>query len=107
MADKKQSAPVSEWGRYMKSKLVFARLAGLLSCLICAAALVLLYFKIVDKWMCIILVTFSMAGIFISNSFLQNVKRGRAWQIVNLVISLVCYVAVITFITIAFMEGVI
>ncbi|MBQ8444750.1 MAG: hypothetical protein IJX25_05310 [Clostridia bacterium] len=105
MENRRPSAPVREWGRYMKSKLAFARLAGLFFCLVCAGSLALLYFKIFDQWMCIIMVSFSMACIFIANSFLQSVKTGRTWQVVNLILSAICYVAVITFVTIGFIEG--
>jgi len=105
MANKKQSAPLKEYGRYMKSKMFFARIMGLIFCLVCAGALTLLYFKIFDRWMTMVVIAFSMACIFIANSFLQTVKVGRAWQVVNLLLAFVCYAAVITFVTMGFIEG--
>lgn len=94
--------------KYMKRSLVFSRLMGLIFCLICAGALALMYFKVFDQWMCMIVVSFSMAGIFICNSYLQSIKsakNGRTWQVVNLLLAFLCYCAVITFVTIAFVNG--
>ena len=103
--DKKVSPKVSQWGKTLKKKMVFSRLAGLLFCLLCLGSLALMYFKIIDRWMCLIMISFLMACIFISNSYLQGAKLGRKWQAINLFLALICYAAVITFITIAFMKG--
>lgn len=105
MDKNKQTAPIKEFGRYMKTKMFFARIMGLIFCLVCAGALALLYFKIVDKWTIIVIITFAMACIFMSNSFLQTVKAGRGWQVFNLLLAFVCYAAVITFVTIGILEG--
>lgn len=105
MENKKVSAPMQAWGKHMKGKMVFARLMGFISCLACVGALALLYFKLLDRWTCMVLISFAMATIFIANSYLQSVKTGRTWQVVNLVISFVFYAAVITFVTIGFVEG--
>ena len=94
--------------KYMKRSLIFSRIMGIVFCLIAAGTLALLYFNIFDQWMCMITLSFSMAGIFISNSSLQNIRsieKGRTWQIINLILAFVCYCAVITFVTMGFLNG--
>lgn len=106
MAKKNVSPAVRAWGKYMKGKLVFARLMGLIFCLVCAGTLALLYFNVFDTpWIPMIMIAFSMACIFISNSFLQGTRKGKSWQAVNLGFSIVCYLAVITFVVLGFVDG--
>ena len=106
MEKKKTNPAVQEWGRYMKTKMFFARIIGIIFCAVCIAALALLYLKVFTSyWTPVLMITFSMAFIFVANSFLQNVKRGKTWQTVNLVLGLICFVAVITFIVIAYVRG--
>ena len=105
MEEQKQSAPIRAYNKYLKSKLFFSRIMGLIFCLICAGALTLMYFKILDKWITMVVIAFAMACIFIANSFLQNVKAGRKWQVINLILALVCYAGVVTFVTLGFIEG--
>ncbi|MBE7074197.1 MAG: hypothetical protein E7379_03815 [Clostridiales bacterium] len=105
MENKKVSGPVQEWGRYMKSKMRFARFMGFLFCLVVLGALALLYFEMLDRWTCMILLCFSMATIFMSNSYLQGIKVGKRWQVVNLILAFVFYIAVITLVTLAIVEG--
>ena len=104
--EKKNTSPeLKEIARYMKRNLVYSRIMGVLFCLLCAAALAFLYFKVFDPWTCMMVVSFALAGIFISNAQLQGIKVGRRWQVVNLVIAFVCYAAVIVFVVIGFVNG--
>ncbi|MBO5394792.1 MAG: hypothetical protein J6A28_02680 [Clostridia bacterium] len=102
------NSQLKDVAKYMRRSLIVSRIMGLLFCLVCAGALTLMYFKIFDQWMCMIVVSFSMAGIFICNSYLQSikcVKNGRTWQIVNLILAFLCYCAVIVFVVICFVNG--
>lgn len=102
---KNMNNELQQVAKYMKRQLVFSRIIGTLFCLMCAATLALMYFEIFDHWTCMMIISFSLAGVFISNSYLQGIKSSRKWQVTNLIVSFVCYGAVIVFVVIGFVQG--
>ena len=107
MEKKKTNPGVQEWGDWLKRKLIYSRILGVICSLLCAGAMVLLYFKIgnFNNWMCTIVICFSMAGVFMANSNIQAVRSGRKWQVVNMLLALLCYAAVVVLVTISMLNG--
>lgn len=102
---RKGNSEMQQMAKFMKRQLVFSRIIGVLFCLLCAGTLALMYFEIFDHWTCMMIISFSLAGIFISNSYLQGIKTGKKWQVLNMVLAFICYCAVIVFVVIGFVQG--
>lgn len=91
--------------QFLKRKMIMSRITGILACLIAIASMVLMYLKITSEWMCVIIICYSMALIFSSNSFLQNIKIGNPWQRINMACAIFFYIAVVALIVYGFISG--
>lgn len=101
----KVSPEVQNVGKYLKRKMVYARLMGLGFCLLCAGALALLALQMTDHNTTILLICFCMAGLFMSNGNLQSVKNGRKMYVVNMLLACLFFLAVIAFTVLSFTSG--
>lgn len=90
---------------YLKRKMIVSRLTGIFACLIGLASIVLLYLKLLDEWMCIIIIGYAMATAFSSNSFLQGAKVGNPWQRLNFACAIFFYIVVVVLIVYGFISG--
>ena len=90
---------------YLKRKLSMARILGIFSCLLCIGALILICIDAVNQWLPVIAIAYSLATIFASNSFLQDVKIGNPWQRINMICAIFFYVAVLFLIIYGFVAG--
>ena len=102
---KNTSPEIRELAKYMKRQLVFSRIIGLLFCLSCAGALALMYIGYLDEWTSMVVVSFSLAAIFMANSYLQGIKSSKKWQMTNMVLAIFCYCAVVVFVVLGFTQG--
>ena len=68
---------VQQWGKFLKRKLIYSKLLGVTYCLICALAMVGLYFDFLNDYMCMIMIFFSIAAIFIANSSIQGIRYSK------------------------------
>lgn len=99
------NSPAQNYAAFLRRKMIMSRIIGIFACLIAIAAIVLLYFRFVTEWLCIIVIGYAMATIFSNNSFLQGVKTGNPWQRINMMCAIFFYVAVIALIVYGFATG--
>ncbi len=90
---------------YLKRKMMFARIFGILTCLIAIAGIVLKYLAIIDEWLCIMSIAYCLGMIFTYNSNLQNVKVGNPWQRINSICAILMYILVVFIIVYGFTSG--
>jgi hypothetical protein len=84
-----------------------SRTVGILSSLLGLASIVayFLKFEYVGEWMLMIIITYCMAAVFSSNSFLQDIKVGNPWQRINAICSIFFFICVIFLIVYGFISG--
>lgn len=91
---------------YLKRKMMFARILGIIACLVALAGIVLRYLNLFNTWLCLILISYCLGIIFTFNSNLQNVKVGNPWQRINSICAVVMYMLVAFLIIYGFVEGI-
>lgn len=96
---------VQDYAGFLKRKLMISRVLGIFTSLLGIACLFLYYFKIVNDWMCIVVLTYCMGNCFSFNSHLQGVKVGNPWQRINSILSFILYLFVIFLISYGFASG--
>ena len=103
---------VNEYGKYLKRKMVISRVMGILGCLIglaCIAVYILQRFSIIthilNDWMLLVMVTYTMAMAFTVNSGLQGIKVGNPWQRINTIFAMFFYLFVVFLISYGFASG--
>ena len=99
---------VQKWGDYLKRRLKMSRVMGILYCILCALSIVGLYFEeylpFMNGFMCAMMIFFSIGGIFLQNATLQDIKRGKKHQIINIVFSIICFTIVVVLATLGVLE---
>lgn len=101
----KFSPEVQDMAKYMKRKMVYSRIMGVFFCLLAAGAIALLALQISGHYTTILLICFSLAGMFMSNGNLQSVKNGKKMYIVNILLACLFFAGVIAFTVLSFTTG--
>lgn len=103
---------VKEYGKYLKRKMVMSRIMGILGCLIGLACITLYILQrlsvlshIINDWMLLVMVTYTMALAFTVNSGLQGIKVGNPWQRINSIFAMFFYFFVVFLISYGFASG--
>lgn len=103
---------VEGFGKYLRRKLMISRAIGILGCVVGLVSLILYALQkvnvvghIMTDWLFLILLTYSMAVAFTSNSGLQGIKVGNPWQRINTICALFFYLFVIFLIAYGFASG--
>ena len=99
------SPEVQNAAKYMKRKLIFSRIMGVFFCLLAAVAVALLALQLTPHSTTILLICFSLAGMFMSNGNLQSVKNGTKLYVVNILLASLCFAGMIAFMVISIMNG--
>lgn len=89
----------------MRRKMISSRVIGIFCCLLAIACIAVYYFKVINEWLCIVILTYCMGTIFTSNSFIQDVKVGNPWQRINGIVSVILYLLVAALIVYGFVTG--
>jgi len=90
---------------FYKRKMRMSRIAGILCCLLAIASIVVYYLKYMNEWLNIITIAYSIATVFVANSFLQDIKVGNPWQRVNAVCGILLYIFTAFLIAWGFITG--
>lgn len=85
-----------------KKRMNFVRIYGLLISAIGVVAIFLYFFKVLNPWFCVILLTYCMGMSFYQNSTYQELKIGRAYGIINIVFAVIFFIATIGIIVYSF-----
>lgn len=101
----KKNNAVANYSAFLKRKMISSRIMGILVCLLALASIVAYYFKFVNEWLCMIVLSYCIATIFISNSFLQDIKVGNPWQRINSIFAIFFFLVVIFLIVYGFVTG--
>lgn len=103
---------VEEFGKYLKRKMVISRICGIMGCLIGIISLVVYALQkaniigvLINDWMLLITLTYSMGVAFTFNSGLQGIKVGNPWQRINTIIAMFFYFFVVFLIAYGFASG--
>lgn len=96
---------VADYSAYLKRKMMLSRILGILTCLFGFACIVLYYFKLVNDWMCLVVLAYCMGNAFSFNSNLQGVKIGNPWARLNAICSFAMYLLVVFLISYGFVSG--
>ncbi len=99
------NSPYKTYGAFLRRKMIFARIMGILACAIAIASIVLMYYKMLSEWLCVIMIGYGMATAFSSNSFLQDIKIGNPWQRINMACAVFFYFGVFFLIIYGFVTG--
>ncbi|MCM1324883.1 MAG: hypothetical protein NC218_12280 [Acetobacter sp.] len=91
--------------KQIKSRLNWARTNGLLTAAIGVTAIFLYFFKVVNPWFSVILLSYCMAMSFYQNSTYQELKVGRIYGIINLICAVFFLIATIGIIVYSFVTG--
>ena len=93
---------VSEYGKYLKRKMMMARIFGIAGCLLGLLCIVLyglqrggIIEEAINDWMLLVMLTYCMANAFTYNSGLQGAKSNNPWQRVNALSAIFFYLFVI------------
>lgn len=102
------SEKMKDYSKVLKRRMIMARLIGILGCGVAIASLVF-YAKYHDelqwKWICIILMMYSLGTIFLQNCNLQTIKVGNPWQRINAICAILLYLADVAIIVYAIVCG--
>ena len=91
---------------YLKRKMMFARILGILACLVALTGIVIRYLNLFNSWLCLILISYCLGIIFTFNSNLQNLRVGNPWQKINSFCAVIMYILVAFLIIYGFIEGI-
>ena len=102
---KKKLSPMQQQAGFLRRKMRMSRIVGTICCLAIIVTLVMYYLKRMNEWLAIINICYCIATIFVSNSFLQDIKVGNPWQRINGLISILFYLATVGLIIWGFANG--
>ena len=103
--DIKRVTPLQAQAQFFKRKMIVSRILGIFCCLMVIAGLAVYYLKLFNEWFCAIIICYSIATIFIANSFLQDIKVGNPWQRINGFCGILLYLFTIFLIVWGFVNG--
>lgn len=103
--ENKLTGPMQNYTAFLKRKMITSRIMGMLSCFLIVACLVLMHLKLINSWMGVIGICYSMATIFSSNSFIQDIRTGNPWQRINTACAIFFYIGVVALIIYGFVAG--
>ena len=86
---------MQELNAYLKRKMMISRIFGIFACLVAITGLVLKFLEIVDDWLCLMMIVYSLGTIFALNGNLQDIKVGNPWQRINFACSVIMYLFVV------------
>lgn len=90
---------------YLRRKMMISRIFGIFACLVAIAGLVLKLLEVIDEWLCLLLIVYSLGTIFSLNGNLQDIKVGNPWQRVNFACAILMYLFVVFIIIYGFCVG--
>ena len=96
---------MNRYPKYLKRKMMTARIIGIIACLATIAGIVLKYFDIINEWLCIISISYSLGVIFSYNSNLQDIKVGNPWQRINAICAILIFAFVLFLVVYGFVSG--
>lgn len=83
------------YNAFLKRKMMISRIFGIFACLVAITGLVLKFLNLVDDWLCLMMIVYSLGTIFALNGNLQDIKLGNPWQKINIFCSILMYLFVI------------
>lgn len=89
---------------YLKVKMMTRRIVGILACLVAIACVAIYYLRVINEWLCIIVIVYCLANIFSANSFLQDIKVGNPWHRINGITAIAFYIMVVALIAYGFIS---
>lgn len=101
----KPKTPMQAQAAFYKRKMIMSRIVGLFCCLLAIGAIIIYYFKTINEWLSVITVAYCVATIFVTNSFLQDIKIGNPWQRINAICGIFLYLVTIFLMIWAFVQG--
>ena len=90
------------YSRQVKRRLIKTRMTALLSAILGIVCVLFYYLKIVDSWVCIICLSYSMGISFIMNSSYQELHDSKTWRRLNMILGLLFFLITIGIIIYAF-----
>ncbi len=96
---------MQELSAYLKRKMMISRIFGIFACLVAITGLVLKFLELLDDWLCLMMIVYSLGTIFALNGNLQDIKVGNPWQRINFACSVIMYLFVIFIIIYGFCIG--
>ena len=101
----KKLSPMQAQAKFLKRKMIMSRVIGLLCCLVAIAMIFIYYFKTINEWLSIISISYCTATIFVTNSFIQDVRVGNPWQRVNGACAILLYLFTLFLLVWGFTHG--
>ncbi len=93
------------YSKALKRRIVKTRLVGILSAILATLCVFFYYFNVLDHWVCIIMLSYSMAISFTLNSSYQDINGALHWSKFSLLFAVVFFVATLALIIYAFASG--
>ncbi len=90
---------------YLRRKMMISRIFGIFACLVAITGLVLKLLEVIDEWLCLLLIVYSLGTIFSLNGNLQDIKVGNPWQRINFACAIFMYLFVVFIIIYGFCVG--
>ncbi len=90
---------------YLRRKMMISRIFGIFACLVAITGLVLKLLEVIDEWLCLLLIVYSLGTIFSLNGNLQDIKVGNPWQRINFACAILMYLFVVFIIIYGFCVG--
>lgn len=88
--------------KQVKKRLNWVRINGLLTAAVGVTAIFLYFFKVINPWFSVILLSYCMAMSFYQNSTYQELKVGRIYGIINAVFAVIFLIATVAIIVYSF-----
>lgn len=105
MKSKKAKTPMQAQAAFYKRKMIMSRVIGVLCCLVAIGAIVIYYLKTINEWLSVITISYCAATVFVTNSFIQDIRVGNPWQRVNGFCAILLYMFTVFLMVWAFIHG--
>lgn len=92
--------------RQLKKKIIRVRFTALAASILGIFFILAYFFNLLNKWICIIGLSYTIALTFTLNSTYQDVGGSKAWKGINTAMAVLGYVATLGIIVYAFVAGV-
>lgn len=93
------------YSKRLKKKMIWMRIFGTLLGAIGIAAIFFYYFHIVEPWLCIFLLSYSMGMLFTVNATYQAIVSSYTWASANKIVAYFFYALTLALIIFSFASG--
>ena len=93
------------YGRVLKQKMYGVRINGLLVSLVGIASIVFYFFQVINPFLCLVLLCYSIGIVFILNSTYQEVRSGKIYSKLNLAFSFLFLAITVGLVVYCFVKG--